>query len=83
MPTPNRTTVTQTITKAAAKTFIQAFMAVFAPLSIAVLSGYVTTVQDGGQILFDLTLWTNLLLGGVAGGVAGLISLVWNWAKQP
>ena len=73
--------VIQTAGKAAVKTFIQAFLAVFAPLSLLVLNGYVSTVQEGGSVVFDLNAWTNLLIGGAAGGIAGLISLVWNWAK--
>lgn len=73
--------VTQTIGKAAAKTFIQAFLAVFAPLSLLVLNGYVSTVQEGGSVVLDLNAWTNLLIGGAAGGIAGLISLLWNWSK--
>ncbi len=75
--------VVQSAGKAALKTFLQAFLAVFGPLSIAMLNGYVSTVQAGGEVVVDFNIWTNVLLGGLAGGIAGLISLLWNWAKTP
>lgn len=75
--------ITLTPLRAAGKTFVQAFMAVFGPLALLTLNGYIATVQEGGQVVLDLSVWTNAIIGGTAGLLAALVSLVWNWSKTP
>lgn len=79
---PTQKQVTQTIAKAAAKTFLQAFLAVLALLAVPVLTSWAGTIRDGGTVAIDLHWWSQVLIAAVGGGIAALISLAWNWSKS-
>lgn len=74
-------TVSQSIARAAAKTFAQAFLAILALLAVPVLTGWAGTIADGGRIAIDLDFWVQVLIAATGAGLAALISLAWNWAK--
>jgi hypothetical protein len=76
-------TVTQTVAMAAAKTFLQAFLAILALLAVPVLTSWAGTIQDGGSIEVDLRFWTQVLVAALGAGIAALISAAWNWSKTP
>ncbi len=78
---PAQKTVTQTVAKAAAKTFLQAFLGVLALLLAPVLTGWATTLGNGGDIVVDVDFISKVLIAGVGAGIAALISLAWNWSK--
>jgi len=80
---PTQVTVTQTIAKAAAKTFLQAALAILVLLAVPELTGWAKDIQDGGTIDIDLHWWGNVLIAALGGGIAALISMAWNWAKTP
>lgn len=77
---PTRT-ITQTIAKAAAKTFLQAFLAILVLLAVPVLTGWAETVGNGERIVIDLDFWRQVLIAATGAGIAALISLAWNWSK--
>jgi protein-S-isoprenylcysteine O-methyltransferase Ste14 len=78
--------VVQTIGKAAAKTALQAFLAVFVPLFLLWVTGntaVLTNQQNGGNIDID---FNPVMAAAVAGGLAALaasLSALWNWSKGP
>lgn len=78
---PTQKEITQTVAKAAAKTFLQAFLAVLALLAVPVLTSWAGTIRDGGTVEIDLHWWAQVLIAAVGGGIAALISLAWNWSK--
>lgn len=80
---PTQVTVTQTIAKAAAKTFLQAFLGVLVIALVPHLIGLGDAVTKGDAVVIDVNLYKNVLIAAVAGGVAALISMAWNWAKTP
>lgn len=77
---PTRT-ITQTIANAAAKTFLQAFLAILVLLAVPVLTGWAETVGNGERIVIDLDFWRQVLIAATGAGIAALISLAWNWSK--
>lgn len=81
--TPDQKIIVQTVAKAAAKTFLQAAIAILALLLVPHLGTWVTTVQEGGTIDIDIAWWGNVLLAATGGGIAALISAVWNWTRGP
>jgi hypothetical protein len=68
---------------AAAKTFLQSFLAILVLLAVPVLTGWTNTIQNGGSIDIDLRAWTQVLLAALGAGIAALISAMWNWSKTP
>ncbi len=78
---PTRT-ITQTIAKAAAKTFLQAFLAILVLLAVPVLTSWAETIGNGGRIVIDLDFLLQALVAATGAGIAALISLAWNWSKQ-
>lgn len=74
-------TITQSVLRAAGKTFLQAFLAILMLLAIPVLTGWADTVADGGQIVIDVSFWVQVFIAASGAGLAALISLGWNWSK--
>lgn len=74
--------ITQTIAKAAAKTFVQAFIAALAILYVPVLTSWATTVSNGGRIDIDTNLIANVLIAATGAGIAALISFAQNSLKS-
>jgi hypothetical protein len=78
--------IVQSVGKAAAKTFIQAFLAVFVPLFLLWATSntaILTNEQNGGTIDLD---FKPLIAGATAAaiaGVAALLSAGWNLSKGP
>ena len=72
------TEVTQTIAKAAAKTFAQAFLSVLVLLLVPVLTSWATTLSNGGEIDVDVNFFSKVAIAAVGGGVAALISYAQN-----
>jgi hypothetical protein len=78
--------IVQSVSKAAAKTFIQAFLAVFVPLFLLWATSntaILTNEQNGGSIDLD---FKPLIAGATAAaiaGVAALLSAGWNLSKGP
>lgn len=79
---PTQIEVTQTIAKAAAKTFLQAFLSVLALLLVPVLTNWAVDLQNGGDIVVDVDFFRKVLIAAVGAGIAALISLSWNWARS-
>lgn len=75
--------VTQTIVRAAIKTFLQAFLAILVVLAVPVLAGWADTVGDGGRIVIDPAFWLHVLIAASGAGIAAIISLAWNWTRTP
>jgi len=75
-------TITQTISKAAVKTFLQAFLAILVLLAVPVLTGWAETIGNGERIVIDVDFWLQVLIAATGAGIAALISLVWNWSKR-
>ncbi|MCC6674116.1 MAG: hypothetical protein IT339_02895 [Thermomicrobiales bacterium] len=75
-------TITQTIAKAAVKTFLQAFLAILVLLAVPVLTGWAEAIGNGERIVIDVDFWLQVLIAATGAGIAALISLVWNWSKR-
>lgn len=75
--------VTQTVLKAAAKTFLQAFVGVLALLLAPTLTNWAVDLQNGGDIRVDVNWFVKVLIAAVGAGIAALISAAWNWSKTP
>lgn len=75
--------VTQTVLKAAAKTFLQAFVGVLALLLAPTLTSWAVDLQNGGDIRVDVNWFVKVLIAAVGAGIAALISAAWNWSKTP
>ena len=73
--------ITQTVAKAAAKTFAQAFVGVLALLAVPVLTSWAVDLQNGGDVTVDINFFTKLLVAAVGAGIAALISFAWNALK--
>lgn len=80
---PTHVEVTQTIAKAAAKTFLQAFLAVLALLLVPQLTNWAVALQNGSEIVVDVNLFQQILIAATGAGIAALISLAYNWARKP
>ena len=83
---PTQQVVVQTIGKAAAKTFLQAFLAVFVPLFLMWVAGntaVLTNTQNGGHIDIDFQPVMAAAVAGLLAAAAALISALWNWSKGP
>lgn len=74
-------TLTQTVAKAAAKTFLQAFLGVLAVLAVPVLTSWSTTIGNGGELAIDVGFFVKVAIAALGAGIAALISLAWNWSK--
>ena len=83
MNNPAHKVIVQSIGKAAAKTFLQAFLGIMALIVVPHLGTWVTDVQSGGTVDVDLKWWANALLAATGAGIAALISVAWNWSKGP
>lgn len=79
---PTQKQVTQSVAKAAAKTFLQAALAILALLAVPELTSWAGTIRDGGTVSVDAHWWAQVLIAAVGGGIAALISLAWNWSKS-
>lgn len=79
---PTQKEVTQTVAKAAAKTFLQAFLAILVLLAVPELTRWATTIADGGEVIVDVHWWVQVIIAAVGAGLAALISLAWNWSKS-
>lgn len=80
---PAQIEVTQTVAKAAAKTFLQAFLGVLALLLVPTLTNWAVDLQNGGDVTVDVQFFTKVLIAATGAGIAALISLAWNWARKP
>lgn len=78
---PTQKEVTQTVAKAAAKTFLQAFLSVLALLLVPVLTNWAVNLQNGGDVVIDVDFFQKVLIAATGAGIAALISLAWNWAR--
>lgn len=74
--------ITQTIVRAAAKTFLQAFLAILVLLAVPVLTGWADMVGNGERIVIDLDFWAQVLIAATGAGVAAALSLAWNWSRS-
>lgn len=75
-------TITQTVGKAAAKTFLQAALAILVLLAVPELASWADDVQNGEQIALEWAFWRNVFTAAAGGGIAALISAAWNWSKS-
>ena len=73
--------VTQSVGKAALKTFLQAFLGVISMILVPVLMGWQNVVGDGGVIDFDGRWFLGVLIASAGAGVAALISFAQNALK--
>jgi hypothetical protein len=79
---PAHKQVTQTVLKAAAKTFGQAALSILVLLLVPVLTNWATTIGNGGDIEVDVNLIGKICIAAVGGGVAALISFAQNSLKS-
>ena len=78
--------IVQSIGKAAAKTFLQAFLAVFVPLFLLWATSntaVLTNAQSGGNIDLDFKPLIAGATAAVIAGFAALLSAAWNLSKGP
>lgn len=76
-----KTQITQSVGRAAAKTFLQAFLGVLSMILVPVLMGWQNVVGDGGVIDIDGRWLMTVLLAAVGAGIASLISFAQNALK--
>ena len=69
---------TQTILKGAAKTFVQAFLAILVLLAVPILTRWAVDLQNGGSISIDVNIFVQILIAAVGAGIAALISYAQN-----
>lgn len=74
---PNKTIV-QSTAKAAVKTFLQAFFGVLLLLAVPTLTNWAVSLQNGGDVEIDVKWFTKVLIAAIGGGIAALISFIWN-----
>lgn len=82
MISPTQKLVTQSVARAAAKTFLQAFFAVLALLAVPVLTSWATTLQQGGELVVDVDWFVRVLIAATGGGIAALISFAGNTLRS-
>lgn len=76
--------VVQTIGKAAAKTFLQAFLGSLVVTLLPVLSTLQADLTDGdGLQVEDLNVVGLLVFAAIIAGIAALISFAWNYFRAP
>ena len=73
--------VTQSVGKAAGKTFAQSFVAVLVLLLVPVLGDWSQQVAGGGTIEVDVNFFMQVLIAAIGGGIAALISFAQNALK--
>lgn len=73
--------ITQSVLKAAAKTFAQAAIAVLALLLAPVLIDWTQVVAGGGTIEISVNFFRQVLIAAIGGGIAALISFAQNALK--
>lgn len=76
-----RKNVTQTVARAAAKTFMQSFLGVLALLVVPVLTSWAVDLQKGGDLVIDIDFFGKVAIAAVGAGIAALISLAQNTLK--
>lgn len=81
MPANIEKQITQSVGKAAAKTFLQSFVGILSLLLVPVLMNWSTIVGEGGVIEIDGGFFVQVLIAAVGGGIASLISFVQNALK--
>lgn len=79
---PTQKQVTQSVAKAAAKTFLQAALAILALLAVPELTSWAATIRDGGEIAINVHWWVQVAIAAVGGGIAALVSLAQNSLKS-
>ena len=78
--------VVQSIGKAAAKTFLQAFLAVFVPLFLLWVTSntaVLTNTQNGGNIDLDFKPVMAAAVAACLAAIAAVLSALWNATKGP
>lgn len=73
--------ITQSVPKAAAKTFAQSFVGILSLLLVPVLMNWSTVVGEGGVVEIDGGFFINVLIAAAGAGLAALISFVQNALK--
>ena len=81
MPAKIEKQITQSVGKAAAKTFLQSFVSILSLLLVPVLMNWSTIVGEGGVIEIDGGFFINVLIAAAGAGVAALISFAQNALK--
>ncbi len=85
-PVNQHTVVIQTIGKAAAKTFLQAFLSVFVPLFLLWATSntaVLTNAQSGGNIGLDFKPVMAAATAALLAAIAASLSALWNFTKGP
>ena len=70
--------VTQTVVRAAVKTFVQAALSILVLLLVPVLTQWATTVSAGGEIEVDVNFFAKVGIAALGGGIAAVISFAQN-----
>lgn len=73
--------ITQSVGKAAGKTFLQAFLGALSTLLVPVLMGWQNVVGEGGVIDFDGQWLLMVLIAAAGSGIAAMISFAQNALK--
>lgn len=85
-PVDQHKMILQSVGKAAAKTALQAFLAVFVPLFLLWATSntaVLTNADAGGSIDLDLKPVMAAAVAGILAAIAATLSAVWNWSKGP
>lgn len=82
----NQKMVVQSIGKAAAKTFLQAFLSVFVPLFLLWVTSntaVLTNEANGGNIDIDFKPVAAAATAALLAAIAAVLSALWNYTKGP